>query len=161
MSLVLGIDPGPSNVGWAVIDFTIPMAPVWYDGDNDRDKAPVLLLEFLRDRYPSLRTMGIEQPRAVSNPAANAQAMATAWAGGMLAGIAETMGFDVRVLGVTQWRRALVGKFDRGSNVDHMVERWLRTFVRQVPTRTTVHARDAAGVACVAARRGGIGGPRG
>lgn len=164
MSLVLGIDPGPVNVGWAVIDFTIPMAPVWFESGHVRVDGRVRfvdVIQYASSHYPSIKVMGIEQPRAVSNPAANAQAMGTAWAGGMLAGIAETMGFEVRVLGVTQWRRALVGSFGKGANVDHMVERWLRSFVRQVPTRTSVHARDAAGVACVAARRGGIGGPRG
>jgi Holliday junction resolvasome RuvABC endonuclease subunit len=152
MTLVLGLDPGPTNVGWAVIDFTISTAPVWYGGAADSTQSPVALLEYLLASYPTVRVVGIEQPRAVNNPAANVQAMATAWAGGELAGIARHMGLDVRPLGVTQWRRALVGSFEKGANIDHVVERWLRTFVRQMPKRTSVHARDAAGVACVAFR---------
>lgn len=153
MSFVLGIDPGGSGShGWALIDFTTPSAPVWFEGG--RTEHPLALFDLLEERGLAARVGMVAVERAVSlwKPEANVKAMATAWAGGHLAGFAEARGFQVVALGVTEWRCALVGASRKGENIDHKVEAALRMFLRRFPARSSVHARDAAGVACVAAR---------
>lgn len=152
MSFVLGIDPGPSANGWALLDFSIASAPVWFE--SGRTERVLALFELLAERGLAARIglVAVERAVALYNPLANVQAMGTAWAGGRVAGIAEARGFAVIALGVNEWRQAFVGHSRKGENVDHKVEAALRMFVRHMPTRTSVHARDAAGVACVAAR---------
>jgi len=152
MTLVLGIDPGPANNGYAVLDFTIPGAPVWHHGGVTGDVERVL--DWLSREGEPLRPrlVVVEQARALHNPMANIQAMGTAWAGGCAFGMARARGYDVRAVGVNEWRIALVGRSKKGDNVDEKVKTFLATFVRQFPTRTNNHARDAAGVACAGFR---------
>src|SRR6185295_9616342 len=95
--------------------------------------------------------------RALHNLMANVQAMATAWAGGVAFGLAKAKGFDVRAIGVNEWRQALIGHSRKGDNVDAKVRAFLTTFVRQMPARTNAHSRDAAGVACVGFRQWSAG----
>ena len=147
--MCLGLDPGPTRNGWALLDFTIPKSPVWFDHGVTED---VNLLCTALARKWSIDLVAIEQARALHNPLANVQAMATAWAGGEAAGIFKRAGFEVVALGVDFWRMAFVGHSRKGDNVDHKVEIALRQFVRGMPERTNVHVRDAAGVACVGAR---------
>jgi Holliday junction resolvasome RuvABC endonuclease subunit len=153
MTLVLGIDPGPTNNGYAVLDFAIPTAPVWHHGGVTANIEGVL--EWLSQEGEPLRPrlVFVEQARALHNPMANVQAMATAWAGGCVYGLAKARGYDVRALGVNEWRQALVGHSRRGDDVDGKVKAFLSTFVRQFPARSNNHSRDAAGVACVGFRR--------
>ena len=40
----LGIDPGPTHNGWALLEFTIPKAPVWYMGGVCKEIGEVLEL---------------------------------------------------------------------------------------------------------------------
>lgn len=152
--IALGIDPGPKNNGYALLDFTIPSAPVWHHGGVAQDIEAVLdaLTQSHNDAIRP-RLVFVEQARALHNDMANVQAMATAWAGGVAFGLAKSRGFDVRALGVNEWRVALVGHSKKGDNVDAKVKAFLSTFVRQFPERTNNHARDAAGIACVGFRR--------
>jgi len=156
-ALVLGIDPGPTHNGWALLDFSVPSSPVWYLGGTCGEIETVIESVCCSlDARPIL--VCIERPRALHNPMANVQLMATAWAGGFAAGLARSRGLTVEELGQNEWRMALVGHSRKGDNVDHKVEAVLRRMVRQFPTRSSVHARDAAGVACIgyrAARQGG------
>jgi len=161
---VLGIDPGPSKHGWALLDFSTPNAPVWFLGGACEEIEGVFDGLDASGTRPAL--VAIEQPRALHNPMANGPVIATAWAGGIVVGLARSRGFEVVEVGQNEWRLALVGHSRAGDNVDHKVEAHLRRFVRQFPTRSSTHARDAAGVACVAYRAarmhglGGIGGQR-
>ncbi len=150
--IVLGIDPGPAKCGWALLDFSVLMSPVWHCGGVTEDVLD-MLDTFTASGALVPELVGIEQPRSLHNPMANVQAMATAWAGGRVEGLAQARGFETAALGVNEWRQALIGHSKRGDNIDHKVEHYLRTFVRQMPKRTSVHCRDAAGVACIAARR--------
>ena len=164
---VLGVDPGPTFTGWALLDFTIAASPVWVMGGTcDNEIGALLDLLSPNPLRPDMRPdlVCVERPRAMHNPMANVQLMATAWAGGVIVGHAEARGFRVCELGQNEWRVALVGRSKRGDNVDHKVKAALLAHVRQLPNRSTVHARDAAGVALIGHRRirqGGIGGPRG
>jgi hypothetical protein len=94
----------------------------------------------------------VEQPRALHNPMANVMVIETAWEGGEVYGYARKIGFDRLKVGPQEWRIGLVGNARRGENVDHKVEAELRRIVRQMPLRTSTHARDACGVAIVGAR---------
>jgi Holliday junction resolvasome RuvABC endonuclease subunit len=153
MTLVLGIDPGPTNNGYAVLDFTIPSAPVWHAGGVTGDIDSILVWLSKDGEVLRPRLVIVEQARALHNPMANIQAMGTAWAGGCAYGLAKARGYDVRALGVNEWRQALVGHSRKGDDVDAKVKNFLITFVRQFPIRSNNHARDAAGVACVGFRQ--------
>ncbi len=147
---VLGVDPGPTHTGFALLDFSIPSSPVWFMGGTCDDVETVFDTLEGGNARPDL--MCIERPRALHDPMANVQVMATAWAGGIVVGLARGRGFTVQEVGQNEWRQALVGHSKRGDNVDHKVEAALRLLVRQMPKRTNVHARDAAGVACIGLR---------
>ncbi len=147
---VLGVDPGPTHTGWAVIDFTIPSSPVWFMGGTCGEIETVLDTLEAGGLRPDL--VCIERPRALHDPMANVQVMATAWAGGIVVGLARARGLTVQEVGQNEWRVAFVGHSKRGDNVDHKVEAVLRSHVRQLPARTSVHSRDAAGVACIGYR---------
>jgi Holliday junction resolvasome RuvABC endonuclease subunit len=148
MRRVLGIDPGPTKSGFALLDFTVKSAPIWVQGGTSED---VGMLIDSYDAEPGM-LIAIEQPRALHNPMANVQVMRTAWAGGDVHGYARAKGFEVVIVGVNEWRIAFVGHSKRGENVDAKVEAMLRTLVREMPPRSSTHARDAAGVACIGAR---------
>lgn len=151
-AMTLGIDPGPNNSGWALIDFTIPSAPVWFEGGNTNRIDALFQMLKQRELSDHIHLVAIEQAVALWNPMANVQTMATAWAGGWAAGYAEALGFNVVALGANQWRVALVGESRRGDDVDGKVKAALRSLVRHFPARSNVHVRDAGAVACVATR---------
>jgi Holliday junction resolvasome RuvABC endonuclease subunit len=148
MRRVLGIDPGTKKHGWCLVDFTVRSAPIWVQGGHTEE--PFMLL----DSYAPDPTMlvVVEQPRALHNPMANVAVMGTAWEGGAVYGYAGAKQFQRLKVGPQEWRIALVGNSRRGENVDHKVEAELRRILRQMPPRSSAHARDAAGVAVVGAR---------
>jgi hypothetical protein len=145
---VLGIDPGPSKSGYALLDFTIKTAPIWIEGGTSEDVGELLDLTFAPS--PTMLVV-VEQPRALHNPLANVQVVSTSWAGGEIYGYARAKGFNVLSVGVNEWRIAFVGRSRAGDNVDHKVEAELRRRVRQMPNRSSSHSRDAGGVAVVGA----------
>jgi len=151
--MALGIDPGPTWCGWALLDFAVSTAPVWHMGGRT-DDVPALLDTLVAAGPLRPAVVGVERPVALHNPLANVQAMATCFAAGEVCGEARARGFEVMALPVHEWRGAFVGHFaKRGENVDHTIERTLRALVRQMPKVTSTHSRDAAGVACVAHRK--------
>jgi len=149
MIRVLGIDPGPSKCGYALLDFTIKAAPIWLEGGTSED--PGMLLDTTFAPGAGMLVV-VERPIAVHNPLANVQVVATSWAGGAVYGYARARGYNLLDVGVNEWRIAFVGVSRKGDNVDAKIERELRRQVRQMPARSSAHARDAAGVACVGAR---------
>jgi Holliday junction resolvasome RuvABC endonuclease subunit len=167
-ALVLGIDPGPKNNGWAVVDFTVPSAPLWFAGGTCESMVGLLerFAQYALGHPERPCLVAIERPRALHNPLANVAVMGTAWAGGFIAGYAEALHFPVLELGQNEWRLALVGHSVRGDDVGAKVKAFLARHVRDLPARTSEHARDAAAVACVGyrvsrQRPGAIGGARG
>jgi len=159
-ALVLGIDPGAVHTGWALLEFSVPSSPVWFVGGTC-DEVETVIESLLADATRRPELVCIEQPQALHNPMANRNLIGAAWVGGMAAGFAVARGLDVHVLGPEAWRMGLIGRPRRGDNVDHKVEAFLRAHVRQFPARSSVHARDAAGVACVGYRAARLGGSRG
>jgi hypothetical protein len=148
MRRVLGIDPGPTHSGYCVLDFTVKSAPIWIEAGTSEDVGQLLELTF--SPGPEMLVV-VEQPRALHDPMANVMVMRTAWAGGEIYGYARAKGFNVLSVGVNEWRIAFVGHSRRGDNVDAKVKAELYRRVRQMPARTSVHARDAGGVAMVGA----------
>ncbi len=142
---VLGIDPGTSSHGWALLDLSTPARPLYLEGGRTADVRPLLARE-------GLGMVAVERAVALWKPEANVHAMSTAWEGGWIAGFAAARGHRVVWMGATEWRTALVGHSEKGENVDGKVKTALLMFVREFPARSSVHLRDAAGVACVAAR---------
>jgi len=161
-ALVLGIDPGPSKSGWALLDFSIASAPVWFGGGIGENIGVILHTIGCQIGAP-IDLVCVERPKALHNPMANVPVIETAWAGGFIAGHVDARGWRVQEVGPHQWRVALVGQPRAGEDVDHKVAAFLKRFVRQFPGRSNVHMRDAAGVACVGYQMsrqgmGGIGG---
>jgi len=172
--MVLGIDPGARASGWALLDFSILMAPVWIGAGTTDDVAELFeLRHFVRmaiEHFDARRNLLVvveeARGRVYAERGGGAHLIASSWAGGDAHGFARGRGYPTIKLGVNEWRTAFVGHSKRGDNVDHKVEASLRAFVRGMPTRTNVHMRDAAGVACVGARdyrqvvppQGGYGG---
>lgn len=150
--MVLGIDPGPVWCGWAVLDFSILGAPVWFWGGQTNDVGS-LLEACIASAHGKPELVAIEQPRVMHDNVANVHVMSTAWGGGRVQGHAEARGFATLAVGVNEWRQAFVGQSKRGDNVDAKVKEMFYRIVRQAPRQTSTHARDAAGVAIVGARR--------
>lgn len=149
MRRVLGIDPGPTKCGYCLLDFTVKTAPIWIEGGHSEDVGALLELDVFPPG-PGMLVV-VEQPRALHNPMANVMVMRTAWAGGEIYGYARAKGFNVLSVGVNEWRLAFVGHSKRGDDVDAKVKAELYRRVRQMPVRSSEHARDAAGIACVGA----------
>lgn len=143
--LVLGIDAGPTTSGYAILDFSVSTAPVWVAGGSSEDV--FALLDETTSLAPIDTLVVVEEPRGRVAPERAIQVMQTCFAAGDAHGFARARGFHVLRVGVNQWRQAVVGHSERGDNIDRKVERVLRSYVRGMPTRTNVHARDAAGVA--------------
>lgn len=150
MNRVLGIDPGTSKHGWCLVDVTIRSAPIWVQGGHSED--PFTLIDSYDDAHASTLLIAVEQPRALHNPMANVPLIETAWCGGEVYGYARARGFSILAVGPNEWRTGLVGRPRAGENVDRKVAAYLERFVRQMPTRSSAHARDACGVAIVASR---------
>jgi len=150
--MVLGIDPGPTRSGWALLDFTIPSSPVYFAAGLT--ESPLGLFRELDDagHGDRLRLVAVEQSRGRVDPLRVAAVLLTVWTGGRFIGIAESRSLEAVALGVTEWRNALIGTPRRGDDIDENVAAFLRRFVRHWPARSNVHVRDAAGVACVAVR---------
>lgn len=150
MRRVLGIDPGTKKHGWCLVDVTIRDAPIWVQGGYTEE--PFMLIDSYDDADACNLLIVVEQPRALHNPMANVQVIATAWEGGDIFGYAKARGFARLKVGPQEWRIALVGNSKRGENADHKVKAELERIVRQMPARSSAHARDACGVAVVGAR---------
>jgi hypothetical protein len=152
--MIVGVDPGTDLCGWAILDFTVASSPVWFDHGIEADmRGLVDVIARKAGIAEYVRAIAIEQPRGRVRPERANQVLATAWEGGRAQGLFEAFGFDVITLGGTEWRRAFIGQPRRGDKIDDLVHRTLWSFVRGMPSRTNVHTRDAAGVACIGARK--------
>jgi hypothetical protein len=162
-TMVLGIDPGPKVSGWALLDFAVRSAPVFFDGGTASSMAALFDHLALTGVADNIGLVGVEEPRLVHNPYADASpearysstlaVMHTSWAGGRALGWAEARGYGVMPVGPNEWRRALVGPSRRGDDVDTKVKATLPRVVRYWPERCSVHVRDGGGVAHFAAQR--------
>lgn len=151
--LILGIDPGPTRCGWALLDHTPSRPPRWIDGGHapaeevvasQLERASLVALEWLapglfeRKRHDAL--------------------IATARIEGGLDWLLRQAGPKVIKLTAGQWRSDVVG---RASPSDAEIAQVLRIKVAGVPVPPVLtvgaleHALDALGVAYAAAHQPG------
>jgi Holliday junction resolvasome RuvABC endonuclease subunit len=148
---VLGLDAG-RDVGWSVLDVDHNGRRVWWCADGvlrRHARVPDLLAILLEE--PELELVAVEVPEGYAykgRAAAVPYLLEAQRIGGELQGVAGARGLATVSMPATRWRRALCGK---ASASDDEVRRMLRVRVLALPTRTSVHARDAAGTALVAA----------
>ena len=139
----LGLDPGAST-GFAVIERIRCGCGVHVaSGVLGRD-ARAHQLDLLLDVHrPEL--VGIEEPSGYAFAAARVKDLLEASRiTGELAATSRARGYRVVTASAAAWRKALCG---RGSATDAAVKQMLGLRVAELPTRTSTHARDAAGVA--------------
>jgi Holliday junction resolvasome RuvABC endonuclease subunit len=146
MTYVLGIDPGQRHIGWAVLDMC-HQRPRWVCGGTTtlEQARRIELLEGLG----TVDLAVVETPVAIHRPEANAQLIGTAVMAGRLLEICGWRADHVLEVSPAQWRMSLIGRSKAGDNQDTVVKRTLQASVADLPSRTSVHARDAAGVAIV------------
>ena len=144
--LALGIDPGPTNCGWAILDMG-GRKPSWVDGGVC---TPAEVTDVL-DRFdgtasPATCICAVEVPVAVHKPEAMVQVVQTAVCAGALIERCCQRGYRVVQTSPAAWQTALIGRPQKGQNRDKIVEIELRCRLEVLP-RTNGHARDAAGIA--------------
>lgn len=153
----LGIDPGPTSLGWALVDVT-PRERTWLRGGTwDTEDLPDFV-EVMR--AARLDLVAVEVPNGIYRPRSRemGQAIRELRARGMQ--LAQTMGVAMQYVGAfrgagmrvveisaSDWRRGVVGK---SSPTDAQVAAVLERIVMGMP-RTNAHARDALGCALAAA----------
>lgn len=141
--VVLGIDPGPTSHGWAVICVhDLQTAEYLACGESEAVRG----LPFFTPVPPAL--CAIERPAGGGySPATVPPLLETAYQAGILSGMARGRNLEVTPLCAADWRREVVG---RGNAEDAAVKDAVTRIVRGWPKRSNAHQRDAAGVALAA-----------
>jgi len=144
--VVLGIDPGPSAHGWALLRVLDLQTAEWLAlGVDKPDWYDALTLASFAVR-PEL--VAIERPAGGGySPATVPPLLETAYQAGILAGRALAAGLDVSPLCAADWRREVVG---RGNAEDAAIKDAVLRLVTGWPKKSNAHHRDAAGVALAA-----------
>ena len=140
--MILGIDPAPrdGSLGWALLHAERGEPAVWQAGGT----RPVAEARALLAAHPAA-TLAVETPSGyVWHYERGAALLATAEIAGFLQGLAAAEGRICVTPSAQDWRRVVVG---RAAATDDEVREAVRRHVRQLPTRTSVHVRDAAGCA--------------
>lgn len=150
--IVLGIDPGQANVGYAVLSWDGRVAK-WIDGGkvlpHERNwPQPISQVDVVAIEWPSVG------PRQASKPV-----MATMATAARIAGIAEALGKSVQRIPPAEWRKNVLGRTRRTETetIDAICNRVVTRLVIGIPS-TNGHARDAVGVALMACRMSGSSG---
>lgn len=155
--LILGIDPGPTRSGWALLDIFEIRRRVLDCGHSTT--AEVIAALGSRWTNVGLLMVAIETPGHMhprGSPAAlvgRANGLiATTRVSAELAGAAERVGLRVMHIRAIDWRRGIVG--GKGNASDAQVKAALSLQLVGLPGRTSSHCRDAMGVAmaCAAVR---------
>lgn len=155
---ILGFDPGPTWVGWALIDCSNPSAPKWVRAG----KVPALeCARLLAEMAPGeLDLVGVEVPSHASFPSGHgdpggvvkrlrslsSELIATALIAGRIIGMAEGQ-YSTSAITAQVWRQRLTSKVNAS---DATIKTTLAYVLRGMPTRSNAHERDAAGVALAA-----------
>ena len=146
---ILGIDPGPKQCGFASLyldDGNVRFGSVDIVQSNHLDVARWMGSLFSWD------IVAIERPRGIAFNAKGGGVvpalMDTAFVAGLCAGIAGNR--TVVTATANEWRKAIVGK---AAATDAQVKVAISRLVKGWPTRSNSHHRDAAGIACFAARQ--------
>jgi len=140
--LVLGIDPGPTKAGWALIDAEGTTARYMQGGWECCDEENIVRWICGFDRGDLI---AIEIPGLVVRDAAKHSLVETARWAGFAQGFTYLRSTSI-VLTAQQWRKELTGKPNAS---DALIHEALRPRITDLPKRCSVHIRDAVGVALV------------
>lgn len=146
--VVLGVDPGPSSHGWALVRVVDLQSAEWLAcGDVDVTEIGSLFSR-IGVECPEPALVAIERPAGGGySPATVPPLLETAYQAGRVAGVAERLALSVRPLAAADWRREVVG---RGNAENAAIKDAVLRLVRGWPKRSNAHERDAAGVALAA-----------
>lgn len=143
---VLGLDPGSTFTGWAVLreGETRRQKPTFLRGGRVANEG---LWDLLRDCERDT-LIAIESPAGhIFSPARGAQLLATKGVASEIAGAAKALGFKVWEKPCAHVRKVLCQRATAG---DRVVKTALPVFVDGLPKRSNSHVRDAIAVAAVA-----------
>lgn len=137
---VLGIDPGPTLCGWGVVDGQPPrFVAGGMVGSTSAELQELLAL------YPGA-VVAIESIEWRNfGPARTGPLMATSHIAGLLEGLAN--GRKTHLLPAAMWRRMLTG---RTGPTDARIKLVVCSRLRDMPSRSSSHVRDALGCALAA-----------
>lgn len=147
--LFLGIDPGPFGTrhGWAVLRYLPGLTPQWTASGQGTTEQ---ILAQLRGVSASIACVAVETPAGyVWSFERGSSLLQTARAAGHLQGLLEGLGLRVATPAAQDWRRHVIGNPQAG---DPDVARALARLLSGLPTRSSVHERDAAGAALAVAK---------
>lgn len=161
MTVILGLDPGSSSTGWALVDTRggagRPIITTYLDAGAVASTAEMvagLLSMYSPDAVAVEKLEGIAY--ASKGPGIVAGLVSSAHAAGVIVGVASALGHHVEQLTARDWRRLVLGQ---PAATDQQIARVIPTLVRGWPKRSNVHERDAGGVAlAIAWRRNGQAG---
>jgi Holliday junction resolvasome RuvABC endonuclease subunit len=148
--LVLGVDPGPTSHGWALVHVTGLDGGRFVICGECKDQPAENILRLVKT--PS-GLLAIEVParflpsNGTHYPAVAGALMGTTYQAGRLASIAEDRGLASVEMTAADWRREVCGK---GAAKDGQVAEAVGRLVSGWPKRSNAHVRDAAGVALAA-----------
>lgn len=170
--LVLGLDPGPDENGWALVESIRRGGhPAFVAGGKVMSEGPALRWVLRRaeqqaamDRRacPDL-VVAIERPHwhgvardEAAQRAIGACLIETNYVVGRIAEMAEARGLAVLEIAAPVWRKRVLGK---ATADDAAIAQALPLVVSNLPKRSNAHVRDACGVAVGALRalRVGLG----
>ena len=164
---ILGIDPGTHKTAMGSIlvqDVGLPKARFVYEGARWFDNGDLRQLVLAPIRAKAFDLVAIELPEHVTaRDIAAARAMGEALMGAMrvagrIEGVCETAAQRFVMMPSTFWRATLGCTGTRNEKADDRIARIVPFFVKNMPSVTNKHVRDALGVATAAAVRLSPGG---
>ena len=146
--IVLGLDPGPERIGYAIITLDGHVAEWCRSGLLERGKVETML-SLTRAELVVIELPAIGRPAAVKGVAST---IAVAW---RLYGYAE--GIEARVIMVPPnvWRAQIIGITRRKpgeQTIDRSLAQALPAHCKNLPRKLCCHERDAIAVAVAGAR---------
>ena len=149
--ICLAFDPGPKTCGFALAKLKPEMRgrPMFIGGgkvDSDHETISICL----RD-HREVDIVAVETPAGyVHEHARGAQLLETRGEASMIAAIARVIGLLVVEMTAGEWRRQLTGKSNAS---DAVIARACAMLASGLPKRSSVHTRDALGLAIVSLTR--------
>jgi len=148
--LVLGVDPGQTNLGYAILRWDGRQAE-WVDGGRALPSEtnwvePVSQVDLVVIEWPSVGPR--QAAEAILETRSAAERVATT---------AELCNVPVLKVGPAEWRKAVLGRTRRTADetIDAITARILPRLIRGMPTKLVSHVRDAAGAALLGCRKHG------
>jgi crossover junction endodeoxyribonuclease RuvC len=153
---VLGFDPGSGVTAIAMLDVDERGAVIRADSlvvSGKKEPGHIPGLVFMRDLVskedPATTIIAVETPEGAiwGGGGRAANVLATGVLSGRIAGWAIGQGYTVETASAQEWRRGLGCLGTVAESADSAVSDMIRLRIPSWPSRSSNHARDAAGVA--------------